>query len=249
MLAHLTKIFPGKLITDLIYSICAVCIRGIFWLLQDFNPSQPGVSPVVFLVLVGPTAFRSLTSFSSVVVVWFLSFSMIIFNPWGKILDRLPDQQHLMDIFCFPHFQIITQTVVTFSASILLMVPFQPCVDISGPWHLLTAPWSCTWWWRGWNGRQRFCVPYTQKFEIRSFWNWLIVCHLCAIGVHNQSVGTTIHAEWWRIKYPFPSVTYCFFGEDFCLSGSLIKRQHCSFFNTLLLSRVAEVSTCLPASH
>lgn len=32
-------------------------------------------------------------------------------------------------------------------------------------------------------------------------------CHLCAIGVHNQSVGTTVVAELWRIKYPFPSVT------------------------------------------
>ncbi len=80
------------------------------------------VLPMDCMVTLAPTALRSLTSSSRVVLGWSLTFLMIILTPWGEILHGAPDRGWLMVILYFFHFRIIASTVVSFSSSFLLMV-------------------------------------------------------------------------------------------------------------------------------
>ena len=69
---------------------CAFFSRGTLCVQQDFNPSRCSV----LLMTVVPTAFRSLTSSSCVVLGWSLTF-LIIDIPWGEILRGAPDRGRL----------------------------------------------------------------------------------------------------------------------------------------------------------
>lgn len=60
-----------------------------------------GVLPVVFLVSVGPPAFRSLTGSSHVVYGWSTTFLMITLSSLGEILRGAPDRVQLMVILYF----------------------------------------------------------------------------------------------------------------------------------------------------
>ena len=94
---------------------CAFFSRGTLHAQQDFNPSRCSVLLMVLFVTVVPTAFRSLTSSSCVVLGWSLTFLIIIYIPWGEIFGRLAVT------LCFFHFLIIAPTVVNFSPSCLLI--------------------------------------------------------------------------------------------------------------------------------
>ena len=88
---------------------------------QDFDPSRCNVLRMVLFVTVVPTAFRSLTSSSYVVLGWSLTFLIIIDIPQGEILRGAPDRGRLAVTLCFFHFLIIAPTVVNFSPSYLLI--------------------------------------------------------------------------------------------------------------------------------
>ena len=100
---------------------CAFFSRGSLPAWQDFNPSQCSVLLMVLFVTVVPTAFRSLTSSSCVVLGWSLTFLIIIDIPRGKILLGAPDRGRLVVTLCFFHLLIIAPTVVNFSPSCLLI--------------------------------------------------------------------------------------------------------------------------------
>ena len=101
---------------------CAFFSRGTLCAQQDYNPSRCSLLLMVLFVTVVPTAFRSLTSSSCVVLGWSLTFLIIIDIPRGEILRGAPDRGRLAVTLCFFHFQIIAPTVVNFSPSCLLIV-------------------------------------------------------------------------------------------------------------------------------
>ena len=74
---------------------CAFFSRGTLRTQQDFNPSRCSVLLMVLFVTVVPTAFRSLTSSSCVVLGWSLTYLIIIDIPRGEILRGAPDQGRL----------------------------------------------------------------------------------------------------------------------------------------------------------
>ena len=86
---------------------CAFFSRGTLRAQQDFNPSRCNVLLMVLFVTVVPTAFRSLTSCFCVILVWSLSFLIIIDIPRGEILHGAPDRGRLAVTLCFFHFLII----------------------------------------------------------------------------------------------------------------------------------------------
>ena len=98
---------------------CAFFSRGTLRAQQDFNPSRCSVLLMVLFVTVVPTAYRSLTSSSCVVLGWSLTFLIIIDIPQGEILHGAPDRGRLADFVL--HFLIIAPTVVNFSPSCLLI--------------------------------------------------------------------------------------------------------------------------------
>ena len=100
---------------------CTFFSRGTLRAQQDFNPSRCHVLLMVLFVTVVPTAFRSLTSSSGVVLGWSLTFLVIIDIPRGEILRGAPDRGRLAVTLCFFHFLIIAPTVVNFSPSCLLI--------------------------------------------------------------------------------------------------------------------------------
>ena len=100
---------------------CAFFSRGTLRTQQDFNHSRCSVLLMVLFVTVAPTAFRSLTSSSCVVLSWSLTFLIIIDIPRGEILCGAPDQGRLAVTLWFFHFLIIAPTVVNFSPSCLLI--------------------------------------------------------------------------------------------------------------------------------
>ena len=75
---------------------CAFFNRGTMHRQQDFNPSRCSVLLMVLFVTVVPTAFRSSTSSSCVVLGWSLTFLIIIDIPRGEILRGAPDQGRLV---------------------------------------------------------------------------------------------------------------------------------------------------------
>ena len=79
---------------------CAFFSRGTLRAQQDFNPSWCSVLLMVLFVNVVPTAFRSFTSSSCVVLIPDLSLAVTLY---------------------FFHFLIIAPTVVNFSPSCLLI--------------------------------------------------------------------------------------------------------------------------------
>ncbi len=101
---------------------CAFLSRGTLRVLQDFSPSRRCMLPIVFLVTMVPTALRSLTRSSRVVLGWFLTVLMIIETPRGEILHGAPDRGRMTVILCFFYLWIIAPTVVTFFPSCLAMV-------------------------------------------------------------------------------------------------------------------------------
>ena len=100
---------------------CAFFSRGILRPQQDFNPSRCSVLLMVLYVTVVPTAFRSLTSSSCVVLGWSLTFLVITDIPRGEILRGAPDRGRLAVTLSFFHFLTIAPTVVYFSPSCLLI--------------------------------------------------------------------------------------------------------------------------------
>ena len=73
---------------------------------------QCSVLLMVIFVTVVPTAFRSLTSSSYVVLGWSLTLLIIIDILRGEILCGAPDRGRLAVTLCFFHFLIIAPTVV-----------------------------------------------------------------------------------------------------------------------------------------
>ena len=71
---------------------CAFFSRGTLHVQQDFNPSRCSVFLMVLFVTVVPTAFRSLTISSCVVLGWSLTFLIIFDIPRGEILRGAPDR-------------------------------------------------------------------------------------------------------------------------------------------------------------
>ena len=107
---------------------CAFFSRGTLREQQDINPSRCSVLLMVLFVTVVPTAFRSLTSSSCVVLGWSLTFLIIIDILQGEILRGAPDQRRLAVTLCFFHFQqLLTshQVACLFSCS-----PSQPCAGL-----------------------------------------------------------------------------------------------------------------------
>ena len=100
---------------------CAFFSRGTLCAQQDFNPSRCSVLLMVLFMTVVPTALKSLTSSSCVVLGWSLTFLNIIDIPRGEILHGAPDRGRLAVTLCFFHFLIIALTVVNFSLSCLLI--------------------------------------------------------------------------------------------------------------------------------
>lgn len=92
--------------------------RGPLQALQDFSPLPHSVLPMVFLVSVVPTNFRSLTSSSDIILWWFTTFFNYL-TSWGKISRGAPNREQLVIILYFFHFRIIKPAVVVFETALL----------------------------------------------------------------------------------------------------------------------------------
>lgn len=127
--------------------ICSFLNIGTMRGVEVFSPLQCSVLPMVFMENMVPAVFISLTSSS--------------LTPWDKALHGAPDRGCVMVILYFSDFHKISPTVRRCSDHAYCWwscSAFQPCGGLElCPLHPSTTLWSCPWWWRGWNKRNRFC--------------------------------------------------------------------------------------------
>lgn len=139
--------------TFVVSSKCIYSVSLLFWLKkQVFNPRFYGTWPHPLEAWCGEVimTLAEKQQWSIIFTLLCLTVGMMLFGSYFFFLHIL-------------YFWIIVLTVVSFSPSLLLMVlwscvAFQPCQGLqSCSWCLLTAVWSCPWWWRVWNQRHWFC--------------------------------------------------------------------------------------------